>query len=179
MHETILKTDEIFKGRILTLNKLTVSLPDGREATRECVDHAPAVVIVPFQAPDTIYLIRQYRVAVQQTLIEVPAGCLNADEDPLVGAKRELQEETGFTATDWIPICEGFPSPGFSNELMTFYIAKGLTHGETHFDEDENIELFPASLTEAMRMIKNREIIDLKSILGITFLQQQLMQNAL
>jgi ADP-ribose pyrophosphatase len=150
-------------GRILTVRHDVVSLPNGKTAIRDVVDHAPAVVILPFQAPDTVYLIRQFRYPTGKTLIETCAGCMDPGEDPLDAAKRELAEETGIRARTWIPLTEGYPSPGFCNEYMYFYIAQDLEFGQPDTDEDEFVDVVKMSLAELEDQLRRREIVDLKT----------------
>ena len=112
MNEKTLQTETIFEGRSVNLKVHTVEGPKGI-TTREVIYHSPAVTIIPFEAPDTIYLIHQFRKPTEQVLIEAPAGCLDADESPEIGAQRELQEETGYRATSITKLGEMYMAPGF------------------------------------------------------------------
>ncbi len=170
--EKTIRSETLYSGRILDLRLDHVTLSDGTEAIREIVGHAPAVAIIPFQAPDTVFLIKQYRKAAERVLIEIPAGLMNAGEDPLETAKRELAEETGFRAKTWTPICEGFPSPGFCEEYVYFYMATDLTVGETNFDADERIELIEMSLAELGEAVHQKEIVDIKTVLAYFYIEQ-------
>lgn len=169
LQETLLQSETLYEGRILNLRVDEVTTPAGNTAKRECIEHAPAVTILPFEPPDTLYLIRQYRHATGEVLIEAPAGCIDASEAPLVAAKRELREETGFVARQWHPLCEAYMAPGFCDEYMTFFLATSLTKGATHFDEDETIELFSLSVIEMESYIRDGKIRDAKTLLAYAY----------
>ena len=168
-----LPTEKIFEGNYISVSKKTIRTAKG-EFSREIVEHHPAAVIIPFVYPDTVYLIKQYRHAVEETLIEVSAGCLNPNEDPLQGALRELREETGLIAGKMTPLGEAFPAPGFCTEYLYFFLAQDLTQGETQWDEDEEIDCFTTSLSEMGRLIKSKTIRDAKTILSYYFLKEYL-----
>ena len=140
MIEKTIKSTIIFEGRAVNLRVDTVEGPRG-VTTREIIDHLPAVTILPFKEPSTLYLIHQFRKAVDQVLIEVPAGCIEHNEDPKQAAHRELQEETGFRASSMNKLGEMYMAPGFCNEYMHIYVAEGLSEGDSSFDEDEWMEL--------------------------------------
>lgn len=173
MNEKTIESKHIFKGNIVSLRVDTVEGPNGI-TTREIIEHVPAVSILPFKAPDTIYLIKQFRKPTEQILIEVPAGCMDKNESPLKAAARELQEETGFKAKTITPICESYMAPGFCNEYMYLFIATDLTKDKTNFDQDEYIELVEYSIQEALTLIEKKEIIDAKTILSILYLNHHI-----
>lgn len=176
MIENTIRSETIFKGRVLTLRVDTVEGPNGI-TTREIVDHAPAVTIIPFKDPHHVYLVHQYRKAVAQPLIEAPAGCMESDEVPRTAAIRELKEETGFSAQKLTKVGEMFMAPGFCNEYMHFYIAEGLIKGEPSFDSDEVMALHRYPLDQVREMIRNKKIIDAKTIMGVYFLHEYLQQR--
>jgi ADP-ribose pyrophosphatase len=165
MKETLLSSELIYKGRIITLKKDKVKLPNGQESFREVAEHAPAAVILPFEAPDKIFLVKQYRHPLKKIILEAPAGLIENKEAPLSAAKRELQEETGFTAKKWTKVGEHYPSPGFCDECMHFYVAESLLAGKTSFDQDEYMELTPVTLDEMEDLIAKNEILDGKTML--------------
>ena len=173
MNEKTIQSKQIFTGNIVSLRVDTVEGPNGI-TTREIIDHVPAVSILPFKAPDTIFLIKQFRKATEQILIEVPAGCINNNEPPLEAAKRELQEETGFIANTITPICEAYMAPGFCNEYIHFFIATNLAKAKTKFDQDEYIELSQYNLQDALTLIEKKEIVDAKTILSLLYLNQHI-----
>ena len=176
MKEETIHSKQIFKGNILNLRVDTVKGPNGI-TTREIIDHVPAVSILPFVPPNTIYLIHQFRKPTETILIEVPAGCMDQNETPLEAAKRELHEETGFISDKLIPICEAYMAPGFCNEYMHFFLATNLKKDKTNFDHDEMIELKQYSLDQALTLINKKEIVDAKTILAILYLQHYLTIN--
>lgn len=156
-----------FKGRIINLRVDTVRLPNGRTSTREVVEYAGAVTIVALDDERQVLLVRQYRYAVGSELIELPAGKLEAGEDPLECAKRELTEETGYRAREWHPLLRFYSTPGFTSEYMHLFLARGLEQGEQSPDEDEFVEVMKVPLDEALRMVDRGEIRDSKSIVGL------------
>ena len=173
MIEKTISSESIYKGRILDLRVDTVIGPNG-PTTREIIDHAPAVTILPYASENEIYLIHQFRKAVDEVLIEAPAGCIEPNEDTLVAAKRELQEETGFIANSITKVAEMYMAPGFCNEYMTIFLATDLTKGATNFDVDEKMVLKSYSMKEIDDIIKDRKIKDAKTILAFEYLKQYL-----
>mgnify|MGYP002826796814 CR=1 FL=1 len=177
MKEQTLNSKIIYSGKVVQLRVETVEGPKGR-SVREIVDHANAVTIIPFEAPNKVWLIHQYRKAVDTVLIESPAGCMEDRESPLLAASRELAEETGFRAEHLHAVGEMYMAPGFCNEYMHYFIATGLTKGATNMDVDECIELVPYTLEEVDAMIANHTIIDAKTIMGISFLHTFLARES-
>ena len=165
--ERTMKSEKIFDGKILSLRVDTVELPDKKYSKREVVEHEPAVAIVAADDEDNIILIKQYRKAVDKIIYEIPAGCLEIGESPKEGAIRELKEETGYIADSIEYATEFFCSPGFCNEKIYIFMAKGLVKGEQELDEDEFIEYLKVPLEKAVKMIEVGEIMDGKSIIGI------------
>ena len=163
MNEETLSSDYLYRGRILTLRVDEVELSNGVTSTREVIEHKPAVVVLPFEAPDRVYLIRQFRKPIEQILLEAPAGIMDDGEDPLVAAKRELQEETGFTATEWTSVGGSYTAPGFCDEYLHFYIASGLEKGGVNLDHDEQIEVVSYTLSEMDELIRTNQIVDGKT----------------
>lgn len=161
--EKTLSSERVYDGRIVSVRKEIVQLQDGSTAQREIVDHEPAVVIIPFQSREEIYLVRQFRKPFEDILIEAPAGMVNPGEDFLFAAKRELREETGLSAKKWVDVGEAYPAPGFCNERLLLFLACDLGHGDTEFDIDENLELMKVSLDEFELLIKTGEIKDAKT----------------
>lgn len=152
-----------FEGNIIKVMEDDVQLPDGRKFTREVVRHDPAVVVIAFEEPDTVYLINQFRYPVDQVLLEACAGIINYDEDPLLAAQRELKEETGIIAQKWDKLAEGYPAPGFCDEYMYYYLARHLSFGETQFDSDEYVELNRKTFEEMEFLIDSNKLIDSKT----------------
>lgn len=174
LNEKTISTQPIFTGKILKLRVDTVELPDGRESTREIVEHRGAVAIVVVNDDNEIFMVRQYRKPVEKVLLEIPAGTMEENEDPLDCARRELSEETGLTAANWEHILSYYSAPGFSDELLHLYLATGLEPGDTHPDQDEFLELVKLPLNEAYRLIFDGTIVDGKSIIGIQYAMKRL-----
>ena len=173
MEEKTISSKVIYTGKKLRLKVQQVAGHFGL-AEREIIEHPAAVTILPFELPDTIYLINQYRKAIDDFLIEAPAGCMEPNEDPQTAAIRELKEETGFSAEKLIKVGEMFMAPGFCNEFMTIFLATELTSGKTNFDIDECIELKKYSFTEVKSMIQRFEIKDAKTIAAVQYLSNYL-----
>ena len=164
LEEKTVSSRLIFDGKVVHLYKDTVRLPDGAESVREYVKHIGAVCILPLTDDGEVILERQYRYAVRQILTEIPAGKLDAPgEDPLEAAKRELREETGATAREMIPLGDYYGSPANLGERIRMFLARGLTFGETEFDEDEFLEVFRLPLDEAEAAVLRGEIPDGKT----------------
>ena len=168
LREKIVSSEQIYNGKILDVRKLTVTLPNGEKAFREVVVHRGASAVVPVDDEGNVYLVRQFRVPFEDVLTEIPAGKLDyVGEDRLEAAKRELREETGFTAENWVQLTNLATTPGFTNELIGVYLATGLKKGETEFDEDEFIDLVKLPLDEAVNRVYSGELYDSKTIVGL------------
>ena len=162
--EKQLGSELIFDGKVCHLYKDTVSLPNGKNSTREYMRHIGAVSVVPLTDDGKVICVRQYRYPFARTLIEIPAGKLDyKGENPEEAALRELREETGAVCRELIPMGEFFSSPAILDERIHMYLAKGLTFGDTDFDEDEFIEQAVIPLEELADMICRGEITDGKT----------------
>ena len=150
----------------------TVTTDGGKTKTREIVRHPGACVIVPMVDDRHVCLIRNFRVAVKQTLIEVPAGTLEPPEEPHVTAERELIEETGYRAKKIELLHAFYPSPGILDEKMHLYLATGLTAGETAREEGEEIENLVVPWDEAIHMVTSGQIMDAKTIVGLLWVDR-------
>jgi ADP-ribose pyrophosphatase len=165
--EQHISTKRIFEGKVLNLRVDEVRLENGKLGKREVVEHRGAAAIVPILNGDEVILVRQYRYPIGRSLLEIPAGTLNANEDPKDCAVRELEEETGYRCKEISKITECFVAPGYSTEKIHIYLAKRLTKTETKMDEDESIVLEPCRFSEALEKIRAGEIQDAKSIVGL------------
>lgn len=145
------------------------STPDGRQHAREVVVHPGAVTILPILPDGRVCLIRNVRVAVSETLIELPAGTLDAGEDPRETARRELIEETGYQAASIEHLCQFFMSPGILNERMFVFVATGLKSGPTALEAGEQIEPLLVTWDEALQLVETGEIRDAKSIAALLY----------
>ena len=164
LSEKQLSRDEIFTGYIVHLVKDTVELPNGKTATREVILHNGAVCVVPITENNEIIMERQFRYPFNEVIWEIPAGKLDKGEtDPLLAAKRELLEETGYTAKEFKFIGEYYPSPAILSEKIQMYVATGLTLGERDLDEDEFLDVVKIPFDEVVEMIKRGEIPDGKT----------------
>ncbi|MBE6021279.1 MAG: NUDIX hydrolase [Clostridiales bacterium] len=166
MKEITTKETVIYDGKIMTV-KLHDVIANGIATKREIVHKGGAVAIVPINNNGNVVTVRQYRIAVEEELLEIPAGLMDPGEEPLETAKRELKEETGYTAEKWTHMTEFYPTAGFCNEYIHIFLAEGLTPGETSFDETENIEMEEYSMEELLEMINTGEIHDGKTVAGI------------
>ena len=165
--EVTLSSERIYEGRVIHLRVDTVRLPDGGLTRREIIEHRGAVALVAVDENDNVLLVRQFRKAAEQDLLEIPAGTLEPGENPLDCAQRELQEETGYRA-DWIDPLTGFyPCPGYSTEFIHVYVATGLHPSAAEHDDDEDIEVVRTPLNKALEMFGSGEICDAKSIVGL------------
>lgn len=165
--ETRLTSERIYEGRILNLRRDKVRLPNGREASREVVEHPGAVAIIALDAEKNVYLVRQYRYPINRVTLEIPAGKLDAGEEPVACARRELAEEVGLAAAEWKPLLTFYSTPGFSDEVMHLFLATGLRPHREKADEDEFLEIVRVPLAEAATMALEGGIQDAKSITGI------------
>ena len=173
-HEAQLSTKRIFTGRVINLDADVVRYPDGTEGELEIIRHPGASAIVPFLsdprgADPQIMLLRQYRYATDGYLYEIPAGRLEAGEAPKDCASRELLEETGCTAERMEPLTSMWTTPGFTDERIHLFLASGLTRGEARREADEFIQVETVALSRALEMVKNGEIQDAKTALGLMF----------
>ncbi|MFN4032645.1 MAG: NUDIX domain-containing protein [Fimbriimonadales bacterium] len=167
LKEELIESHTIYQGRVVTLRIDTVRLPSGRTARREIVEHRGAVAIVPLLNRETVLLIRQYRQAVGETLLEIPAGTLEPDEPIDACARRELEEETGYTARQLRRLFSQYLAPGYSQEVLHVYLAEDLAPAAQRLDEDELVELVPTPLCEIEAMVLDGRIKDSKTIAGL------------
>jgi ADP-ribose pyrophosphatase len=163
----LIGSQEIYRGRVINVRVDEIEIANGRDVRREVVEHPGAVVIVPVDAEGRIHWVRQYRYAAERTLLELPAGTIEAGEEPLACAQREIQEETGHSAASWTLLGRFFTAPGFCTEYMHAFAATGLSTAEAHPDEDEDIEVVTLSLEESLARIESGEVEDAKSIAAL------------
>lgn len=175
--EEVLHVDPKFIGRIFTVEVQKVLLPDGRTTTREVVRHPGGACVVALDDDRNIYLVHQYRVGTSGPLREIPAGKLEPPEDALTCARRELAEETGFTADRWELLTRFHPSPGYTDEVIHIYLARGLTKGRARPDEGEFIACETISLRQAIDEILDGTLTDGKTCLGVMLAAARIAQQ--
>lgn len=166
--ERTMKSEKVYEGKILSIRVDTIELPGQRYSKREIVEHVGCVGVIAVTKENKVVLVKQYRKAVENFLLELPAGKIDNNEDPITAAKRELQEETGYVTKNFEFLTEFYTTPGFCTEKISIFIAKDLEPGEQNLDECEDIEVLECSLDEALKMVKHGEIVDAKTILGLT-----------
>ena len=173
--EKKLSSENIFDGVLLHVRRDRVELPNGHEATREWIIHPGASAVIPLLPDGNIILVKQYRYPVGRVTLEIPAGKLDIPgEDPIECAKRELSEETGYSAEKIWKLTSIATTVGFSNEWIHIYAATGLTVGTQHPDDDEFINCVKVPLKDAVSMVERGEIFDAKSAVGILLLNSSL-----
>ena len=161
--EKQLTTDKVYSGKLLNIYRDTVLLENGNTSVREIAKHPGGVCVAALEDDGSLWFVRQYRYAVGEDVLELPAGKLEPGEDPDDAIVRELKEETGCTADSIIKVSASFPSPGYTSEVLHLYVARGLHHGDQHLDEDEDLDAFRIPLADAVKMVMNGEIRDSKT----------------
>ncbi|TXK83492.1 NUDIX hydrolase [Paenibacillus sp. N3.4] len=164
--EVTVKTEAIFKGRIISLQVDHVLLPNGETATREIVKHPGAVAVIPLLG-DKMIVVEQYRKPLERSQVEIPAGKLDAGEEPLHAALRELEEETGYRTDNVKLVSSFYTSPGFADEIVHLFIAEDLVKGEANPDEDEFLTCEAITLEQAQQYIREQRISDAKTIMAV------------
>jgi len=165
--ETLVRKKTVWRGNAVDFRVDTVKLPNGKPATREFLDHPGAVGVVPFLDPKTVIMVRQYRHPIGQVTMEFPAGKLDPGESVMTCVKRELQEETGYTARKIKPLIRYWPTPAFANEELHLFVAEGLKEGKMRTDEDEFLECVAVPFRKALDMVRRGKIRDSKTIVGM------------
>jgi ADP-ribose pyrophosphatase len=171
--ERTLSSRLLHEGRHFSFLRDEVELPDGRRTHRDIVRHPGAAAIVPLLSEDKVVLVRQYRYAAGKALLEIPAGTLEPGEPPLDCAVRELREETGYKAGEMEELLSCYMAPGYSSEVIHFYVARGLVEVGSEQEQDEAIDREILRLGEVLRMIGENTIEDAKTIVGILALEKQ------
>ena len=172
LREDVISSEDIYGGIFLKMKRDKVSLPDGEVAIREYLTHPGAVAIVAILDDGRVLLERQFRYPVDKACIEIPAGKLEIGEDHLLCAKRELEEETGYTATKWSYIRRIHPVISYSTEFIDIYLAEGLVPGPSHLDEEEFLDVFAAPLQQLIAWVEEGEISDVKTTISAYWLDR-------
>jgi ADP-ribose pyrophosphatase len=166
IEEKTLESERIFEGKIINLRRDKVTSRSG-VSTREIVEHNGGVAVLGLTDDGKVPMVTQYRKTAESAVLEVPAGKLEGSEDPKLAALRELKEETGYSADRVTNMAEGYSSIGYSTEILRFYLAEGLTPGETDFDENEAIDVTEYPLETLYDMALNGELFDQKTIVAV------------
>ena len=165
--EVTVASQRVYEGRLVNLRVDTVCLENGRLTEREIVEHPGAVAVVALDGDDNVLLVRQFRKPAEKELLEIPAGTLEAGEEPIACARRELKEETGYRAECLEQVGSFYSSPGFCTEYIRLYLATGLQKGRSAPEGDEAIEIIKVSLSEIPALVSQGEICDGKTIAGL------------
>lgn len=167
LNEKTLSSEKVFDGRLLKIFRDTVELVNGGTAFREIVRHPGGVAVVPLDNDGNVHLVRQFRCPYGRAVTEIPAGKLEPGEEPFAAIQRELEEEIGAVAAQWDSLGEAYPSPGYTDEVLHLYLARGLTFGETHLDEDEFLEHSLLPLDQAVEQAANGQFQDAKTAVAL------------
>ena len=172
--EITIHSEQIYKGHVVSLKKDTVLCPNGEQSLREIITHRGGVGIL-IKVDDKFIIEKQFRYALGKEIYELPAGKLEADEEPLEAAKRECLEETGYKPLEMIHLGDMSPTCGYSTEIIHFYYCPKSVKQERHLDSDEVIDLMYLSLEEIEQMIKNDQIIDSKILAVLTLYKNKIL----
>lgn len=165
--EKTLRSETIFEGKVITVKKLSVLLPDGKEGYREIVEHNGGVCIAPLTEDNKLIFVRQFRAPYQEETLEIPAGKLEKGEDHSVAWIRELKEETGCTAGKYEYLGITYPTPGYCGEKLYLYLAKELTKSSQDLDDDEFLNVEEIEIEKALEMVMSGEIKDSKTQIAV------------
>ena len=172
--EKCISSETLTEGNVMRVKRDQVLLPSGNRGQRSYIVHPGAVLVVPMLDDGALLLERQFRYPLNQVFIELPAGKIDPGEDPFTTGQRELLEETGYSAQEWIYLGLQHPCIGYATEVIHMYLAKGLVKGEALNDEDEALQLMSASLDDCLQMVANGQITDAKTIIALMWTEKYL-----
>ncbi|HAT33578.1 MAG TPA: ADP-ribose pyrophosphatase [Janthinobacterium sp.] len=172
LRESKVDGELVYEGGFLTVQSDRVTLPDGKVTRREYIRHPGAVVILALFDDGRVLLERQFRYPLDRVFIEFPAGKIDAGEDALACAKRELREETGYTASDWQFVCTIHNAIAYSDEHLELFLARGLVAGQSQLDEGEFLDVFTAPMADLLDWVRQGAITDVKTIIGAFWLEK-------
>lgn len=179
LEESSLRSEELFRGKLLHAFRDEVLLPDGQTSVREWLDHPGASAVVPLFEDGRTMLVRQFRFPPRRTFLEVPAGKLdNHGEAAEAVARRELEEETGWTAATLVHLGSFYPCIGYSNEVIHFYLARDLEKGRQDLQHGEFMEIVSLGFSEALELVRKGEILDMKTVTALTLAERHLEERA-
>lgn len=179
LEEVVLSDKEVYAGKLLHVHRREVRLPDGRKSGRELIVHPGASAMVALDDQNRIVLERQWRSPMDRAFWEIPAGKIDKGEDPFQTAVRELEEETGLQAENWVELGTIHNAIGYSNERIVIYLAKNVRFSETgqKLDPGEFLTLVSVPFEEALAMTRNGDITDVKTVIGLNWARDYLEGN--
>jgi len=169
-----IRSETLLQGRAFRIRRDHLKTPDGRETKLDIIEHGGSVILVPLDENGNLLFVRQYRHAAGMDLLELPAGTLEASEDPAVCAARELREETGFAADNIQKIGDFYLAPGYSTEFMHVYLARSLRHDPLEADADEFLSVEKIPVAEAFQMAEKGDMPDAKSLAALLLAKSHL-----
>jgi len=167
--EETIDSEIVYDGPVFKVRKHHVHAVNGGVSTRDVVEHNGGSVMLAVKDDGKILMVRQFRKALERVMLELPAGKRDPGEDPLETARRELKEETGYTAGTVEYMTTMTPSCGYTSEILNIYLCRDLVPGETHFDETEDLDLYEYTADELVNMIMENKIQDAKTVIGILY----------